>query len=385
MYLAEGSNASMPDKQHQFAQSGKNHHVLEAFHMLCAMTGRAFSTSKSTISDMSSVNIRQSELHAKPYMITKVPYAGSVWCPTTPSGAWVMRHNGAIVMTGNSRKQVPFIAKHIMEHPGGRYAQLIRAENRSQTQGDLAPDYVRDTASIPVDPNNPVMSAIFGTPPKGTDRYLSGFGLMHEDAMSFSPGARGAALEAMSRMNPLIKAPLELATGQTFFQRGPEGGRDLDKLDPALGRIMANVGNMTGLRTSDKAVKLPIALESIASNSPFARGITTLRTLTDQRKGSNYGVLPVKAPGPSALINTLTGARVTDVSPAAKDAVVRELLQSAEKKAGAATFERINFRKEDLAAMSPSQRKEADRLQLLSNILAKRAKTRKKDKEKAKA
>jgi hypothetical protein len=278
-----------------------------------------------------------------------------------------------------SRGSMPVIIRHLMEKPGGPYATVIKGTNRAQSDGNLAPDYVRDTANIPIDPNNPIMSMIAGTPPKGTDRYLTGFGLMHEDALSFGPSVRGAGLEALSRMNPFLKGPLEWATGQTFFQRGPEGGRDLDKLDPTVGRLVANVMGQT---EQDDSKKFPLWMEQIVANSPIARLTTTARSLTDPRKRSE--TVPFM-PGPAALFNTLSGVRVSDVSPGSKDAILREMLSSEMEDAGASVFERVYFSKEELAKMSPAARVNAIKLQGLANVLAKRAKERKAERDAAKA
>lgn len=260
----------------------------------------------------------------------------------------------------------PQILKELAERPGGRLGASVRAQRNAQDSGPMAPDYVRESASIPVDNQNPVLKALIGEAPRGTDRYIAGLGLMHEDPFSFGPNAKGAMLELGSRMNPFVKAPLEFMTGQSFFQKGPDGGRRLDDMDPLIGRLAANVG----LADPNDPKILPTWMEQAAANSPAARALSTARQLTDSRKG----VVP-------KLLNTLTGLRVTDVSPGSKDAIVRELLQREMKDTGAAAFERIYFRKEDLARMSPEQRDAAIKLQALGNILAKRAKERKLEEE----
>lgn len=275
-----------------------------------------------------------------------------------------------------TRNSVPFIAKNLMERPGGPYAQVVRASNAAQQQGEIAPDYVRDSASIPVDSKNPILSAVFGTPPEGTDRYISGLGMVHEDALSFGPSIRNTGLEILSRMNPLVKGPLEYATGETFFQRGPDGGQELDKLDPNVGRLISNLGNMTGLYTGDKPARLPLLLEQVASNSPVSRILSTARQITDRRKQSDYGILPFKVPGPSALSNVLTGVRVTDVSEPAKQAIVQDMLNADMKRAGGKAFERIRFTKTDMEQMSPEERLSALRSNAYANLLAKRTKER---------
>lgn len=283
-----------------------------------------------------------------------------------------------------SRKMIPQIVQDLAQRPGGRYGQMIRMMRASQDQGELAPDYVRDSLSIPF-ANNPVLEAVMGKAPEGTDRYITGFGLPHEDLLSFSPTARGSMLELLSRTNPLIKAPLEFATGETFFQRGPEGGRELSKLDPTVGRLISNLGRMTGLRESTDPVRLPQVVEQAITNSPLTKAVTTARMLTDERKQSNYGILPFKVPGVPALSNVLTGVRVNDVSPQAKQAMVDELLQNQMKERGASEFSRTRFSKKDLEKMDPVDRQIAEQLNSYANLLAKRTKERVKQKEKEKA
>jgi hypothetical protein len=282
-----------------------------------------------------------------------------------------------------SRSQIPFQMQQLMEKPGGAQAQLFRALNQAQSQGELAPDYVRDTASIPVSEQNPILQALIGAPPEGTDRYISGLGLMAEDLLSVGPGVRGTGQEFLSRLNPLLKGPLEYTTNQSFFQAGPEGGRPLDELDPLMGRILANLSGQKD------AVQLPQILEVAAANSPIASLLTTARTLTDPRKAGDYGALseasPVPLPGVPALLNTLTGLRVTDVSPGSKDAIVRDLLESRMKGAGAKAFERVYFSKEQLAQMSPEDRQVALELQGLANVLARRTKERAAERKKNEA
>ncbi len=275
-----------------------------------------------------------------------------------------------------SKNIVPQVMQQLTERPGGRLAQLMRAQRTSQEQGPLAPDYVRETASIPV-AGNPLLEALIGKAPAGTDRYIAGLGLMHEDPFSFGPTVKGAGTELLSRSTPFVKAPLEYLTGKSFFQKNADGsGRNLEDLDPVLGRLLTNVG----IVDEPENAGIPQWLETLASNSPAARGLTTVRQWTDPRKRTELVDAPI--PGVPSMLNTLTGVRVTDVSPGAKDALVRDLLTDAMKDADAATFERVYFRKEDLDKMSPAEKEEAMKLQALANLLAKRAKERKLEKQK---
>lgn len=255
-----------------------------------------------------------------------------------------------------SKGMIPYTMSRLWEAPGGKLAQTIRAQNDARGNDASTPDYVAESASIPLGANE-----------DGSQRYITGFGLPMEDAMSFlGGGVRGGLMEAASRLNPLVKAPLEWATGESFFQKGPQGGRDLEDLDPTIGRILANVSGET------KPVDLPDGLEFLVANSPLARGLTTLRTATDPRKRDALGAL-----------NLATGIRVSDVSPAAQDAVIRERSAALMKELGAKSFARVYFPKDDVANMSPLEQEQALRLQLLQNVLAERAKERKAEKQRS--
>lgn len=256
-----------------------------------------------------------------------------------------------------SSRQIPFTLKQLSERPGGRLAQTIRASNRARNPDEFTPDYVSETASIPL-----------GKAADGTARYLTGLGLSMEDPLSLVGGPRSAGLELLSRMNPIIKGPLEYATGESFFQKGPEGGRNLSDMDPTIGRLLANV---TG---SKQPVKVPFGqeLDTLVNNSPLSRVASTARVLTDTRKGTA-----------GKLANLGTGFKVSDISPGAQDAVLRERAQALEKKLGFNEFTRLHLPVEERASMSPLEQQMSDELLRLDRELALRAKKRKADRQKS--
>ena len=148
-----------------------------------------------------------------------------------------------------SRKMMEQTAKQIMERQGGMpgltVAGSIKAIEALRNPGELVPDYVAETTAVPL-----------GEDSEGNRNYITGFGLAFEDPLSFAgKGLRGAGLEALSRMHPLLKAPLEYSTGELFFQAGPDGGRDLKDADPLIGRTLANIMGR------QDAVQLPQLLE----------------------------------------------------------------------------------------------------------------------------
>lgn len=256
-----------------------------------------------------------------------------------------------------SSRQIPFTLKQLSERPGGRLAQTIRASNRARNPDEFTPDYVSETASIPL-----------GKAADGTARYLTGLGLSMEDPLSLVGGPRSAGLELLSRMNPIIKGPLEYATGESFFQKGPEGGRNLSDMDPTIGRLLANV---TG---SKQPVKVPFGqeIDTLVNNSPLSRVASTARVLTDTRKGTA-----------GKLANLGTGFKVSDISPGAQDAVLRERAQALEKKLGFNEFTRLHLPVEERASMSPLEQQMSDELLRLDRELALRAKKRKADRQKS--
>lgn len=356
MFMAEGTTVGKARRQH-FAQSRKSgpSPVLDAFQILCILTGRTANLCQ----DGCTIKKR------KVYRVTKQSlgeehYEGVVWCPTTKYGTWVMRHDGAVVVTGNSRGIVPYTLRQLWEKPGGKLSQTIQATNDLRGNDVLTPDHVASTAAIPLGEND-----------KGDPRFLTGLGLMHEDALSFMASPGDAGLEVLSRLNPIPKVLLEGATGRTFFQRGPEGGRPLEDLDPTVGRTISNVlglekpvnilGNPTLSRLAEQAL----------ANSPAARVLTTAKGLTDRRDMTPEGQ------GLKAL-NLLTGVRSSTVSERAQDAILRQRLEQAMKNfEGAKVFSKSYLPADALAELSRPQQQQALEIQALLDLLAQRGRERK--------
>lgn len=254
-----------------------------------------------------------------------------------------------------SSRMAPHIAKTLAEKPGGALAQTIRGTNALRGDDPFVPEYIKQGLAIPLPSGE-----------SGDPRFLGGLGLMHEDPLSFlGAGVGGAGMEVLSRLNPIFKAPMEWSTGESFFQRGPDGGRPLDDLDPTIGRLLSNIG----LGDGKKPVKWPgsEAMEMVIANSPAARVASTARMLTDTRKGV----------GTKAL-NFLSGAKITDVPPQTREALIREGVQRILKSDhGAKDFERIFIPKEELDKMSPEDRQAAEQLLAMLKTLANKAKARK--------
>lgn len=264
------------------------------------------------------------------------------------------------------RGMAPLFLKTLARHPGGALAQTVRAERLAGGNDPSRPDYISSTLAVP----NPLRP----DKPDGSKSYITGFGLPFEPVTQYAeglPNPRSAVRKVFSQTTPLLKAPIELATGQSLFQTGPGGvGRNIDDLDPTIGRTIKSVGYYAGLNgPSDKPANVGKATEFVVANSPLSRIATTARMLADPRKN-----VAEKAVG------FTTGARVSDVSPAAQDAVLRQRLAQQMKNAGAAEFSKIYFRKDDKAKLPPDEAERTRRMEGLMNELARRAKERKKAK-----
>lgn len=136
-------------------------------------------------------------------------------------------------------RQLGYVGRELTQNPGGPMGQTIRAINAGRSNDALLPEHIADTATIPLP----------ARVNDGTKRYLTGLNMMFEDPLSLIGGPQSAGLEVLSRLNPLVKGPLEFITGRSLFQKGPRGGRPLDDLDPTLGRISTGSSNRCAARS----------------------------------------------------------------------------------------------------------------------------------------
>jgi len=278
-----------------------------------------------------------------------------------------------------TRKMAGLTADTLTRYPGGMMRQTLRnAQYGNAAPG--TPDYVAEQLALPLE------GTPFASTTPGEERYFTGFGLGHEDPLSFIAAdshnivpsmLQKGGLEVLSRMGPIPKMPLEWFTQELFFQKGPLGGRDIDDADPVFARTLQNIEDewITKKRSYEPKPEYQIGLfpEFLLSNSGTpARLLQTIRTLNDPRKS-----LPV------SLMNTLTGFRLTDVSAPAKDAILRERARDIMDDLGARSYTNTYFSKAQKAAMTPEERTQADQLTNLLNVLRARGRRRKKEREKA--
>jgi hypothetical protein len=266
-----------------------------------------------------------------------------------------------------SSRMAGYTAKTLAQRPGGPLGQTIKGIGAMRSDDPLLPEYVANTAAIPL-----------GELPDGSKRYLTGSSLMWEDPLQFvGGGLGGAALETMSRMAPIPKYLAELGTGQSFFQRGVYGGRQLDDLDPPMGRIRSNIEKMaTGVKPARATPVVGDWFEQVVGSLVPWGGTTTTaaRVATDPRRGIG-----------DRMQNLLTGFRTSAISPAAQDAILDELIRKEQRKLGGRSFTKTFIPEEVQAAMDPFERLSAARITALADELAERKKERKKQRQSARS
>lgn len=240
---------------------------------------------------------------------------------------------------------------------GSPTSQLIKTIDRAHAGGDASvPDYVMSGTGIPL-----------GTRADGSKSYLTGLGQMYEPAVSqlgllaggiTDPRSlRAAGFDTLAQLNPMIGTPLQRITGQSFFQRG----EPISNLDPIAGRTLSNIGESLGLRSQDEGpVKFPGSgyLDTVLGATPFGRAVGQVRTLADPRKDIA-----------SKLVDTLSGARVTDISPEKQMATLQKRAEDLARSQGAWEQRTVGFPKEQLAKLALTNPELAAEQQHLQNMI----------------
>ncbi|RNL87490.1 N-acetylmuramoyl-L-alanine amidase [Halostreptopolyspora alba] len=182
--LGEGHDNRTTDTK---ALSQKSRAAADAFQFAATLAGHATSLRRrpptaSTSYDMWKVELRR-KTHLAPraaaarksaFTITREPYEGHIWCPTTPNGTWLARRDGTVYFTGNSFMACPH--GYVMEGRGlYRYqaAQGTTAGNSNYYSvtlacgpGDPIPgaqvDAVRELRAWLMEPDSSIAGRVLG-------------------------------------------------------------------------------------------------------------------------------------------------------------------------------------------------------------------------------
>lgn len=258
-------------------------------------------------------------------------------------------------------------------------AQFINATDRAYGNDPRVPDYIQSGSSIPLNQL-----------PDGTLRYLTGAGLMHEDATKrigqiLGGDTVGLGYGAASMLNPLIKTPAERTTQQVFHQRGAP----ISQAEPTVGRTLANIGEITGLRNApaDGSYNPPVKytgdkyVDTLMSMMPFGVLGSTARQATDTRRGigdvlvhgqeKDRTTLGNAASIATGLAPLLTGLQITDISPNSQTNTLRKNAERIARDAGAKTFQNVYFSEAELARLKQTDPELYKKQMQLQGILKK--------------
>jgi hypothetical protein len=229
----------------------------------------------------------------------------------TPFERAVMRR--VIPFYSWTRHNLPWTLEQLVEQPGGATATAIKMTAGLRKDQGFIPEYIGEGLALPV-----------GQESDGTQRFFSRTGLPFEDFMPVDPshGLAGMGMDLLGQTNPIIKGPLEYATGKQFYT-----GRDLADL-------------------SDKGLTGSTPLDQALMNLPTSRFLTTARTLGDERKDAV-----------AKTLNLLTGARITDVDMDKQRQIAgRQLIEEMMRgNPNVGHFERLSVKPENVQNLSPEE------------------------------
>lgn len=198
------------------------------------------------------------------------------------------------------RQSIPMFLKELVTNPGGRLGMSVRATRHGQgDEHGYIPFQYQDTTAVP-----------WGENEDGSLKYLTSFGLMHEDAIGYAGNAlqrdvRGLMQKSLSSTNPAVKWLIEYSTNTSLYSQGPMGGRRLDDLDPSIGRLLTNIGayELGPSRRAKPAVG-PL-VESLAAASPVSRMLSVAKIMTEDRKRAGFA---------EKVLRLLTGMNTENVT-----------------------------------------------------------------------
>ncbi len=201
MMKAEGHIPPDRPRQAHFAQD--HGPVLDAFQILCELLGKPANIGPR------GAYIKFRRLLKTTHAIDTVDFAGTVWCPETDNGTWLMRHKGAAVITGNSRKNIPYQVGKLAESPG--YALAIHRVGR----GMVAPEQKVDERYIPTYVKDNWGVQVSGTGEAAKFLMLGNWLPMADLLKLDSP--RSFKDYVIGALSPILRVPIENALNWNAF------------------------------------------------------------------------------------------------------------------------------------------------------------------------
>ena len=218
MLKAEGHIARKGTGRQHTAFTQKPGPVLDAFLMLCTMTGRRVSIRPGT--DVTTVYVKDRRVLSiaagKRYT---EHYEGTVWCPVTPNSTWVMRQDGIIIITGNTKGNLSKQARLLFEQPGKlTWLGHLKESGDAAVEYDeeAMPDWLRDVFPI-VTPlrgegDSPIMLSTTGVLPIGDLEQLSWLTRLSSNDVQ---------KDFFGSLSPIIREPIEFIFNKDLWYDSP--------------------------------------------------------------------------------------------------------------------------------------------------------------------
>lgn len=280
---------------------------------------------------------------------------------------WIKRNVAPFYSFGS--RIVPTTTRQLADL-GSPTSQMIKAQDRAYSGNPAVPDYILDSTGIPL-----------GKDSDGTLRYLTGLGAMHEPAVKMIGQAaagdlRGLGFGTASMLAPFFQAPSEYVTQRSFSR----DGEPTMNLDSNTGRVLSNIGELTGLREVGQGpVKYPgrDTLDFALSMTPFGRAMSQLRQATDTRRGPGKLLTQEEPITPLGAAYDLTsgiaplasGIRITDVSPGKQTAELRKRAEEVLHEAGGRSRTEVYFPKDALAKLRETDPVNAARAEAIQKYI----------------
>ncbi len=184
-----------------------------------------------------------------------------------------------------SRKSLPYSLAKLLEAPGGKTAQTIRALSQQPAEGEYRPSWLREGMSLRLPSGTPEATS-----------YIKQGGLPVEDLNLLTwqdglPDLERTGKKALSMTRQGIQAPLEWLTGEKLFT-----GQKLSEVKSTSAALTRPFGREIESDLFDEAL----------ARSPFSRVGTELSKIADY-EGFEGGRKPL----PAVLGNLFTGVKVT--------------------------------------------------------------------------
>ncbi|MDD5551419.1 MAG: hypothetical protein PHS34_09180 [Candidatus Omnitrophica bacterium] len=192
--------------------------VLDGFQILCFLLGKSFNISVRKDGSIAGGYVRnRKSIKIASSKLSEEYYEGKVWCPVTENSTWIMRQNGKVIITGNTRNNIPLQIEMMARTPGkyaalGKIQNVVGGEKFDDEFKDL-PDWMKEQLNLRIGENN------------GLGLWLQ-LNLPIEDIGKLPVNESGIR-ETVSLLSPFFKIPIELITNRNLYFGGDIVNPDL--------------------------------------------------------------------------------------------------------------------------------------------------------------